>query len=254
MVKLPYVRLKPEDVREDGEIWGWAVASPELVSALGLPSERVLELPLAGPFDPGAEASRVQVREGLATLFAVVPSHADRTLYLEALQISDPGFERWLSRRVSRAFSRGTPALALRHAVAAVNVRPACAEARFNLGLVLTRLAGQAPGAPDTRRWSELARGEFARAAELSPELFYGYYHRGVLAYEASLPEAARRDWLQFLERYAADKPAPRDVSLRLLPLETSRESAELPGLAYAVLLDLIGLHPARRTHQQTPS
>ncbi len=254
MVQAPYVRLRPEDILEEEGIWGWAAASPDLLEALGLGSHRTLDMPLAGPRGEGAGSDRRRLREGLATLFATEPSHPDRTLYLEALQLCDPGFERWLSRRIARAFARETPELALRHAVAAVNVRPGRAESRFNLGLMLTRIANREPGSPHTRRWSALARGEFARAAELSPELFWGYYHRGVLAYEASLPDAARADWLQFLDRYVADKPAPRDLDLRLLPLAACPESAEIPALAYAVLLDLLGLRAPQRAHEQAPS
>lgn len=254
MVQLPYVRLQPDDLLEDCRIWGWAPASPDLVAALGLPPQRTLEMPLAGPRGNGGPASLGRAREGLATLFAIDPSHPNRTLYLEALQLCDPAFERWLSRRIARAFARETPELALRHAVAAVNLRPGRAETRFNLGLVLTRMASREPGTPQVRRWATLARREFARAAELSPELFWGYYHRGVLAYEASLADAARADWLHFLDRYMADKPAPRDLDLRLLPLDASPESAELPGLAYAVLLDLLGLRAERPTPERAHS
>jgi hypothetical protein len=248
---LPYVRLRPEDLPENGEIRAWQAASREVVEALGLPSSRTLALPLAGPQGTGAAAARRQVREGIAILLALEPSHPDRTLYLEALRLCDPGFERWLGRRIARAFDRGRPELGLREAVAAVNLCPGRAEARFNLGLLLTRLAGREPGAPGARRWAALARGEFARAAELSPDLFWGYYHCGVLAYEASVPEAARVDWLRFLDRYVADKPAPRELDLRLLPLDACPESAALPGLAYAVLLDVLGLPSSSKAPEQ---
>jgi hypothetical protein len=254
VVHVPYVRLKSEDVLEDAGIWGWASASPELIEALGLGTGRSLEMPLAGPRGERRGSDRRQIREGMATLLATEPSHPDRTLYLEALGLCDPGFERWLSRRIARAFACEKPESALRHAVAAVNVRPGRAEARFNLGLVLTRIASRAPGSPDARRWAVLARGEFARAAALSPELFWGYYHRGVLAYEASLPDAARADWLQFLDCYVADKPAPRDAHLRLLPLDACPESAEIPGLAYAVLLDLLGLPAPKPAREPAPN
>jgi hypothetical protein len=248
---VTYVRLKSEDVPAEDAIWGWATVSPEVTAALGLGASRTLEMPLAGSRQ-GSE--RRQLREGMATLLATEPSHAERTLHLEALQLCDAGFERWLSRRIAGAFARGKPESALRHAVAAVNVRPGRAEARFNLGLVLTRIAGREPASPAARRWAALARGEFARAAALSPELFWGYYHRGVLAYEASLPDAARADWLQFLDRYVADKPAPRDANLKLLPLEACPESAEIPGLAYAVLLDLLGLPASKPAHAPAPN
>jgi hypothetical protein len=254
VVQVPYVRLRAEDVPEEEGIWGWAAAAPELLEALGLNSHRALEMPLAGPRGEGGGSDRRRMREGLATLFATEPSHPHRTLYLEALQLCDPGFERWLSRRIARAFACRRPELALRHAVAAVNVRPGRAESRFNLGLMLTRIASREPGSPYSRRWAALARGEFAWAAELSPDLFWGYYHRGVLAYETSLPEAARADWLQFLDRYVADKPAPRDVDLRLLPLAACPESAEIPGLAYAVLLDLLGLSAPKQTREPAPN
>jgi hypothetical protein len=248
---VPYVRLRPEDLQEGSAVWGWAAASRDLVAALGLSPDRTLSFPLAGPRGEGSTIARRQVREGMATLLALEPSHPDRTLYLEALLVADPGFERWLGRRVAKAFASDRPASALREAVAAVNLAPARPEARFNLGLLLTRLAGADPQAPNARRWSALARGEFARAAELSPELFWGYYHRGVLAYEASLPELARSDWLHFLDRYMADKPAPRSLRLPLIPLDACPESAELPGLAYAVLLDLLGLPATSRTPKE---
>jgi len=140
--------------------------------------------------------------------------------------------------------------------VALVNLVPARGEARYNLGLLLARVVDGDPSGPDARRWAALARGEFGRAAELSPELFWGHYHRGVLAYEAALPEAAGQDWRRCLDRYFADKRAPRSLRLPLLPLETAADGAQLPGLAYTVLLDLLELslpQPASRDLAVSP-
>jgi hypothetical protein len=239
---MPYVRLRPEDLREGSAIWGWTLAPAELVAALGLGPERPIRLPLAGPRGEGAGRLRRQLREGLVTLLALDPSHPDRTLYLEIVDQCFPGFERWLENQVSRAFATERFEAVVREAVALVNLHPGCAEARFNLGLLLTRIASGDPDATDTRRWAALARGEFSRAAELAPELFWGYYHRGVLAFEARLPEAACEDWHRFLDGYFADKRVPRNFSLPLLPFEPSPEGGELPGLAYTVLLDYLGL------------
>jgi hypothetical protein len=239
-VDLPYVRLRPEDLRGTSAIWGWTHASPELVTAIGLPPGRPLRIPLAGARGEGPAHRRRQAREGLASLLAVEPSHPDRTLYLEVLQRCHAAFERWLERRVARAFTEDRPENALREAVVAVNLHPGRAEARYNLALLLTRIVSRDPAAPDSGRWAALARGEFMRAAELEPELFWGHYHRGVLAFEAHLPEAATSDWLRFLDRFFADKPAPGALTLPLQPLTTNGDGEELPGLAYAVLLDYL--------------
>ena len=251
MTPVPYVRLRPEDLRGSSAVWGWTLAAPELVEALGLPAGRAIALPLAGRRVRGAR-ERHQVREGLASLLALEPSHPDRTLYLEIVLRSYPGYERWLERRVARGFASGRCREVLREAVALVNLFPGRGEARFNLGLLLARIVSRDPDGPHTRRWAALARGEFARAAELSPELFWGLYHRGVLAYEAVLPKAAQQDWLRFLDRYFADKPAPRGLTLPLLPLNGDDAGAELPGLAYTVLLDLLGLLLPRRAPSET--
>lgn len=241
-MNLPYVRLTPEDLRGTRAIWGWIPAPPNLVGAIGLPPERILRIPLAGVrVDAGGDVRR-QAREGMASLLALDPSHPDRSLYLDVLQRCYPRFERWLSRRLVRAFSEERPERALREAVVAVNLDPGRAEPRFNLALLLTRMLSRNPSMADAARWTDLARAEFARAAELAPELFWGHYHRGVLAYEANLPEAAGADWLRFLDRFFADKPAPAGATLPLLPLDATAESAELPGLAYTVLLDYLGV------------
>lgn len=248
MTHLPYVRLRPEDLRPNAAIWGWTLASPEVVSDLGLSGDRRIAIPLAGPRPAEGRRNRLHAREGLATLFALEPSHADRTLYVDLMNRWDRGFERWLENRVACAFARERYERGLREAVVLVNLFPGRPEARFNLGLLLTRLLAQDPEGVDARRWAALARGEFGRAAEISPELLWGWYHRGVLAYEAGMADAARQDWQRLLDRYFADKPAPRSLTLPLAPLEDAGESAELPGLAYTVLLDFLGLVLPRRS------
>jgi hypothetical protein len=257
-MQMPYVRLRPEDLPSSCSIWGWTLAPAEVVEALGLRSDRALRLPLAGPPSSGRGRLRRQVRDGLVSLIALEPSHPDRTLYVDILEQGFPGFERWLENRVARAFSTERYGGVLREAVALVNLRPGCAEARFNLGLLLSRIVAADPDGHDTRRWAALARAEFARAAAIAPELFWGYYHRGVLAYEAVVPEAACEDWFHFLNTYFADKAAPRGVQLPLLPLDSSPEAAELPGLAYTVLLDYLGLvlasPPSTRPSPKAPA
>lgn len=250
MTDTPYVRLTPEDLPESCAIRAWTTAGPELVAELGLPPERPIVIPLAGHGKGGPAGACREALEGLTTLLALEPSHPDRTLYLDILQLRFPNFERRLERRVARAFASERHETALREAVVMVNLAPGRAETRFNLGLLLMRIAARHSEGADSRRWAALARGEFSRAAELAPELFWGHYHRGVLAYEAALPEAARADWLRFLDRFFADKAAPSTLQLPLLPLDDG-EAAELPGLAYAVLLDFLGL-PRKAAPQPT--
>jgi hypothetical protein len=242
----PYVRLRPEDLDARSAIRSWVLAGPALLSSIGLAEAARLPIPLAGEPDAGGQAElRRRAREGLASLLVLDPANPRRTLYLELIGRLYPGLERTLERRVKDAFTAGCHRRALREAVALVNLEPGRAESRFNLGLLLSRAVAAEPDGPDARRWSALARGEFTRAAALSPELFWGHYHRGVLAYGAGLREAAASDWVQFLDRYFADRPAPDGIRFPLLPLEADPQTAELPGLAYTVLLDLLNLRPS---------
>jgi hypothetical protein len=242
----PYVRLRPEDLDASAAIRSWVLAGPALLSSLGLPDSARLPIPLVGePAEGGQAELRRRAREGLVSLLALDPANPRRTLYLELIGRLYPGLERTLERRVRNAFTAGRHRRALREAVALVNLEPGRAEARFNLGLLLSRAVAAEPDGPDSRRWRALARGEFARAAALAPELFWGHYHRGVLAYSSGLRDAAASDWVLFLDRYFADRPAPQGLRLPLLPLAADPQGAELPGLAYTVLLDLLNVRPS---------
>jgi hypothetical protein len=242
----PYVRLRPDDLDTPAAIRSWVLAGPALLSSLGLPESVRLPIPLVGePAGGGQSELRRRAREGLVSLLALDPANPRRTLYVELIGRLYPGLERTLERRIRNAFTAGCHRRALREAVTLVNLEPGCAEARFNLGLLLSRAVAAEPDGADAPRWRALARGEFTRAAALAPQLFWGHYHRGVLAYSAGLREEAACDWVRFLDRYFADRPAPEGLRLPLLPLEADPDGADLPGLAYSVLLDLLNLRPA---------